>query len=104
MMADSNVELFQKMQLPPYLLPFLGIAKVLGIVGILVPGFPRVKEWAYAGLMFDMIGAIYCLIASGTPPLEATFIILPVSFLVASYLLYHKRLKLKADTGLRYAV
>src|SRR3954470_9252260 len=44
---------------PIYFIPFTGIAKVLGIIAILIPGYPRIKEWAYAGLFFDLIGAIY---------------------------------------------
>jgi hypothetical protein len=44
---------------PVYLLPFLGVAKILGAIAIVIPGFPRLKEWAYAGLAFDLIGAAY---------------------------------------------
>ena len=43
--------------MPAYLISFLSIAKILGVIAILIPGFPRIKEWAYAGLMFDLIGA-----------------------------------------------
>jgi hypothetical protein len=43
------VEGFKKMGYPVYLLPFLGVAKFLGVVAILVPGYARIKEWAYAG-------------------------------------------------------
>src|SRR6478752_3788151 len=48
---------------PQYLIPFLGIAKALGVIAILIPGMPRIKEWAYAGLFFDLIGATYSVIA-----------------------------------------
>lgn len=44
---------------PVYLLPFLGTAKTLGVLAVLVPGLPRLKEWAYAGLLFDVLGALY---------------------------------------------
>ncbi|MFL5764384.1 MAG: DoxX family protein [Bacteroidia bacterium] len=44
---------------PIYLLPFLGVAKMLGAIAIVIPGFPRLKEWAYAGLAYDLIGAAY---------------------------------------------
>jgi uncharacterized membrane protein YphA (DoxX/SURF4 family) len=43
----------------PYVLHLLAVAKVLGVIAILTPGFPRLKEWAYAGFMFDLIGAAY---------------------------------------------
>jgi uncharacterized membrane protein YphA (DoxX/SURF4 family) len=42
---------------PPYFLTILGLWKVLGAVTILLPRFPRVKEWAYAGMIFDLTGA-----------------------------------------------
>ena len=44
---------------PAYFNQYLGVAKVLGSIALLVPGFPRLKEWAYAGFAFDMISAVY---------------------------------------------
>ena len=44
---------------------FISIAKLLGSIAILIPGLVRVKEWAYAGLFFDLAGAIYSGIAVG---------------------------------------
>ncbi len=42
---------------PLYFVALLGIWKVLGGIAILVPRFPRLKEWAYAGIFFEMTGA-----------------------------------------------
>jgi len=42
---------------PVYFVRMLGVWKVLGGLAILAPGLPRVKEWAYAGILFDLIGA-----------------------------------------------
>jgi uncharacterized membrane protein YphA (DoxX/SURF4 family) len=42
---------------PMYFFAILGFWKVLGTIAILVPGFPRLKEWAYAGIFFDLTGA-----------------------------------------------
>jgi len=42
---------------PPYVLTILGIWKLLGGVGLFVPGLPRLKEWAYAGIFFELTGA-----------------------------------------------
>jgi uncharacterized membrane protein YphA (DoxX/SURF4 family) len=42
---------------PPYFVTILGFWKVLGAIAILVPRFPRPKEWAYAGIFFDLTGA-----------------------------------------------
>lgn len=75
---------------PAYIAPFLGFAKLLGIVAILIPGFPRIKEWAYAGLFFDLVGAVYSILATAgfMPPM--LIMILPILFLFISYFLYHK--------------
>jgi len=80
---------------PDYLTPFLGIAKVLGIVAIIIPGYPRIKEWAYAGLAFDLIGATYSGIANDGFKPQESFMLLPIAFLVISYILYHKLLLTK---------
>lgn len=50
---------------PLYFLTLLGIWKILGVVAVLVPKFPLLKEWAYAGFFFSMSGAVYSHIASG---------------------------------------
>ena len=42
---------------PPYFATILGVWKLLGAIAIVIPGFPRVKEWAYAGFFFDLTGA-----------------------------------------------
>ena len=42
---------------PYYFMTILGAWKVLGGITILVPGYPRLKEWAYAGIIFDVTGA-----------------------------------------------
>jgi uncharacterized membrane protein YphA (DoxX/SURF4 family) len=42
---------------PMYFFAILGVWKVLGVIAILAPGFPRLKEWAYAGIFFDLTGA-----------------------------------------------
>lgn len=78
---------------PTYIIPFLGVAKLLGIIAILIPGFPRIKEWAYAGLFFDLIGATYSGIATDGFQPSALFMLLPIAFLFISYMLYHKMLK-----------
>ena len=78
---------------PLYFIPFIGIAKLLGVIAILAPGFPRIKEWAYAGLSFDLIGATFSIIASGAPVGNWAFMILPLGLAICSYLFYHKKLK-----------
>jgi len=48
---------------PIYFIPFTGYAKLLGSIAILIPGLKTIKEWAYAGLFFDLAGATYSGIA-----------------------------------------
>jgi len=48
---------------PSYIIPALGLGKILAILAILWPGLPRLKEWAYAGILFNMIGAIISHVA-----------------------------------------
>ena len=52
---------------PVYLLTLLGFWKMAGVIAVLVPRFPVVKEWAYAGFFFMMSGAVYSHIANGDP-------------------------------------
>jgi uncharacterized membrane protein YphA (DoxX/SURF4 family) len=50
---------------PPYFMIILGVWKVLGGIAILAPGLPRPKEWAYAGMIFDLTGASASHLATG---------------------------------------
>ena len=50
---------------PPYFVSILGFWKVAGAIAILIPRFPRLKEWAYAGIFFDLTGAVVSNIAVG---------------------------------------
>ena len=50
---------------PGYILTILGVWKILGVVVVLVPKLPLIKEWAYAGFFFVMTGAAFSHIASG---------------------------------------
>ena len=52
---------------PAYFALILGAWKVLGGIAIVVPGLPRLKEWAYAGIIFDLTGAAASHAASGDP-------------------------------------
>jgi uncharacterized membrane protein YphA (DoxX/SURF4 family) len=57
--------LIHRLGYPPYFLVILGIWKLLGAVALVVPRFPRLKEWAYAGAFFDLTGAVLSQFASG---------------------------------------
>ena len=95
--TNEAVELMTKqLGYPTYFTPFIGVAKALGAIAILIPGYPRIKEWAYAGLMFDLIGAAYSLFSIGKTIPEWGFMILPIIVGFLSYTYYHKKInKLK---------
>jgi uncharacterized membrane protein YphA (DoxX/SURF4 family) len=78
---------------PVYFIVFIGIAKTLGSIAILIPGFPKIKEWAYAGLSFDLIAAAYSLAAVGDPFSKWCFMFLFFVLAAVSYIFYHKKLK-----------
>lgn len=67
---DEEVESFSTLGYPGYLLTLLGVWKILGVVAVLIPKFPVLKEWAYAGFFFAMSGAIISHIASVDPMAE----------------------------------
>jgi hypothetical protein len=78
---------------PVYFIPFIGVAKLLGVAAILTPGFPRIKEWAYAGLFFDLVGATYSIVSSGAPATNWIFMVFPIGLGIGSYVFYYKRIK-----------
>jgi len=78
---------------PAYFVLFIGVAKLLGSLTLLIPGFPRIKEWAYAGLTFELIAATYSQIAVGTPASKWCFMIIFFALAAGSYIYYHKKLK-----------
>ena len=55
--VPGNVQGLAQLGYPVYFVTIIGFWKVLGAIAILVPGFPRLKEWAYAGIFFNMTGA-----------------------------------------------
>jgi uncharacterized membrane protein YphA (DoxX/SURF4 family) len=57
MPVRGNIEGLVQLGYPPYFATIIGFWKVLGAIAILVPRFPRLKEWAYAGIFFNMTGA-----------------------------------------------
>ena len=78
---------------PIYFIQLISIAKLLGSIVILIPGLNRIKEWAYAGLFFDLVGAIYSGIAvSGKfDPMMLTMLawIIPG---ILSYYFWHRKI------------
>src|SRR5690554_2953394 len=70
MHMEAEVEMMNQLGYPAYFLTIIGVWKLLGVVAVLVPKFPLVKEWAYAGFFFLMTGAIFTHIAVGDKLVE----------------------------------
>lgn len=90
LMDEQAVSFMTALGYPHYFIPFIGIAKLLGVAAILIPGFPRIKEWAYAGLAFDLAGAIYSLLMSFPFDPGMLMFLVPVVTGTVSYLYMHK--------------
>ena len=82
---------FKHLGYPPYLLPFLGTAKMLGVAAILIPGVRRIKEWAFAGLTFDLTGALYSHVSVGDPPSVWIPAAIGLALMCSSYVAYRMR-------------
>jgi uncharacterized membrane protein YphA (DoxX/SURF4 family) len=61
----EETEFILNLGYPDYFLTILGTWKILGVVALLIPKFPLLKEWAYAGFFFAMSGAVYSHIVMG---------------------------------------
>jgi len=64
-------EIVSSLGYPLYVLSILGVWKILGVIAILIPKFPLLKEWAYAGFFFAMSGAAISHLAAGQQFVEA---------------------------------
>ncbi len=92
LMVPDAVTFMNHIGYPNYFIPFIGVAKVLGVIAILIPGYPRIKEWAYAGLAYDLIGAVYSVVSTDGFDSSMLFMVLPFGFFIWSYVLYHKKI------------
>ncbi|GAB3246926.1 DoxX family protein [Larkinella harenae] len=93
---QMSVDGFNEMGLPAYLVPFIGWAKLFGVIAILVPGYPRLKEWAYAGLFIDLVGATYCIYSAGKTSTNWLPMLLFIGLGAASYIFYLKKQRITA--------
>ena len=86
----QGIAMMQHLGYPYSVLTLLSIAKILGIIAILIPGFPRLKEWAYAGFVFDLTGAFFAGLSAGDPVVQWIPVIIGVALVFVSYILYHR--------------
>jgi len=91
--AESKQFMHDQLGYPVYIIPFIGLAKLLGSITILIPGLKKIKEWAYAGLFFDLAGAVYSgiAVAGGVDPMMLTMLIWIVPGIL-SYVFWNKKL------------
>lgn len=78
---------FQKIGYPAYFVNILGTAKLLGALALLQPWSKPVKEWAYAGFTFILIGALWTHMATGT---SFSMVLVVFAALAVSYIFYKK--------------
>jgi uncharacterized membrane protein YphA (DoxX/SURF4 family) len=84
----EEVDLMTHLGYPLYFLTIIGVWKMLGVVVVLIPRFPLLKEWAYAGFFFVMSGAVFSHIAAQD---EAKEFFGPILLLVLTALSWYFR-------------
>jgi hypothetical protein len=91
--AESKQFMHDMLGYPVYIIPFIGLAKLLGVFAILIPGLKKIKEWAYAGLFFDLAGAVYSgiAVAGGVDPMMLTMLVWIVPGIL-SYVFWNKKM------------
>lgn len=89
-LTSSEVIVSDLLQLgyPLYLAPMLGVAKLLGVAALMAPGLPRLKEWAYAGFSFDLIGATTSSLTLGILDSDVALASVALVLLVTAYISY----------------
>jgi uncharacterized membrane protein YphA (DoxX/SURF4 family) len=83
--SEAEVGRISHLGYPAYLLTILGIWKLLGVAAVLIPRFPLIKEWAYAGFFFVMAGAAISHIVLGDPVTEILPALLLLTLTVVSW-------------------
>ena len=86
--TDEEVELMTRLGYPAYFLTIIGVWKILGVVAVLIPKFPLLKEWAYAGFFIAMSGAISSHLINGS---EAKEIFGPTLLLILTMVSWYFR-------------
>jgi hypothetical protein len=89
--VDGAVTVFKHLGYPPYLLLLLGTAKILGVGAVLAPGVSTLKEWAFAGLTFDLTGALYSHLSVGDPANVWMPAAIGLVLMAGSYVAYRTR-------------
>lgn len=86
------------LHLPEYLLVYISAVKLAGLVILYLPGRPKLKEWVFAGFMFDLTGAWFCNFTATGSFAAALPVLLYIAVLLWLYWLYNKLRALQAAT------
>jgi hypothetical protein len=92
---QQNVEGMKALGYPLHFIVELGVWKVLGALTLLAPGLRLVKEWAYAGIFFDLSGAVVTAAANGSAAFHVIAPLVLIGLLVASWALRPESRRLK---------
>ena len=94
---ENTMNIFVKgLGYPAYFIQMLGVGKALGSIAILIPGLNKtIKEWAYAGLFFDLIGATYSGIAASKGNIDPAMagMLMWIVPGILSYIFWKKKMK-----------
>ena len=85
MKRKDEVDSITHLGYPIYFLTIIGVWKMLGVIVVLMPKYPLLKEWAYAGFFFVMSGATFSHIALGDPITEIVPSLLLIVLTVVSW-------------------
>ena len=86
--TEEEVDMMTRLGYPIYFLTIIGVWKILGVVAVLIPKFPLLKEWAYAGFFIAMSGAVISHLISGD---EAKEIFGPTLLLILTMVSWYFR-------------
>jgi uncharacterized membrane protein YphA (DoxX/SURF4 family) len=95
--GEQQVAEMNHLGFPIYFLTILGIGRFLGSIAIVIPLFPRLKEWAYAGIFIDLTGASASHAFSGDGPAKIASPLILLVLVVASWALRPPSRKLTAQ-------
>ena len=84
---------------PIYFIPYIGLTKLLGSIAILIPGLKKIKEWAYAGLFFDLVSSVYSGIAA-YGKFDPMMLMMLIWFVpgILSYIFWNKKMNATTTT------
>lgn len=95
MVTPESIELITThLGYPEYFVAWIGVAKVLGAIALLIPGWPRVKEWAYFGFFIDFVSATYSMIRVGDPFSAWAPMLAFTAWVMVTYYFHQRRLKI----------